>query len=149
MIKNFSVLLMMSLLVLGISFVFAADQTVQVTIGGDVVVAISPNPLDFGNVLPNSVDNAATNGPIMFDATGSNVDVTVQVSSVSGFPFADGLMFDGEEPVGKNWLLECTIQNNICTYDSASTVPTLNVPAGSAQGQNQGTITYTVTGPQP
>ena len=139
---------MFGVLVGTMSFALAIVQDLTVTVGQDIHIEILPDEVDFGIVTPGP-GKPATNGPITFNAAGSNVDVTVEVDDVQGFPFAGStLRLDGDDtPIGLFWLLECTVVNNICTYEVASTVPTLDIPLGSPQGTHEGTITYTVTGP--
>ena len=141
---------MFGILISMISFVLAAEQSVEVEVGEDIHLEITPATVDFGVVVPGP-NKPATNGPIEFDATGSNVDVHVEVTDVEGFPFEGStLLLDGDStPIGKFWDLDCVIANNICTYVVASTVPTLDVPLGTSQGTYLGTITYSVTGPAP
>ena len=131
-------------------FAFAAEQGVEVEVGEDIHLLITPETVDFGTVVPGP-NKPAENGPITFDAAGSNVDVTVAVTAVTGFPFAGStLLLDGDStPVGLSWLLDCVLVSNVCTYAVAETVPTLDVPLGASQGTYLGTITYTVTGSPP
>ncbi len=147
--KLLTTLVIASFILTGVTGVFAADQDITVTIGEDINVVISPGTVEFDTVAPGTNDNPATNGPIEFDATGSNVDVNIEVTDVMGFPFEDGLMLDGVPALGSSWDLICTIVDSLCTYTTESTVPTLNVPTGAAQGINPGTITYTITGSPP
>jgi len=142
---------MFGILISTVSFILAVDQGLEVDVGEDIHLLITPETVDFGTVVPGP-NKPATNGPITFDATGSNVDVTVTVSDVDGFPFEGStLLLDGDStPIGKSWTLECTENvEEVCEYDLASTVPTLDVPLGTSQGTHLGTITYTVTGPSP
>src|SRR3989338_7115671 len=77
-------------------FAFAAEQGVEVEVGEDIHLLITPETVDFGTVVPGP-NKPAENGPITFDADGSNVDVTVTVSDVDGFPFAGStLLLDGD-----------------------------------------------------
>ncbi len=132
------------------SSVLAVDQGLNVTIGENITLLISPDIVDFGIRVPGN-NYSALNGPITFDATGSNVNVTVTVSAVTGFPFnSTTLRLDGDPtPVGLFWLLVCKTPLTVCTYDVAGTLPTLDIPTGASQGNHLGTITYTVTGPPP
>ena len=132
------------------SSVLAVNQGLNVTIGEDIHLLINPNIVDFGTRVPGT-GYSALNGPITFDATRSNVDVTVTVSAVTGFPFDSAtLLLDGDStPVGLSWTLVCKTPLTVCTYDVASTVPTLDIPTGASQGNHVGTITYTVTGSPP
>ena len=143
-------LVMFGILISTMSFALAVDQGLTVTVGQDINLVITPSTVDFGTVVPGA-GKPAVNGPIQFDATGSNVDVTVTVSAVTGFPFAGAtLRLDGDStPVGLSWLLSCVPVSGVCTYAVASTVPTLDVPVGAPKGTHIGTITYTVTGPSP
>jgi hypothetical protein len=127
--------------------VIAEDQGLNVTISEDVVAQISPTTVEFGSVSPGSSDNAASNGPIEFNATGSNTNITIEVANVTGFPFATGLKLDAGSPVGMTWDLTCIPNGDMCTFAGDSTIPTLDVPAGAPAGNAAGTITYTITGP--
>ncbi len=128
---------------------FDGAQVVEVEIVALTLVSIAPTSLNFGSLSPGTTDNAALNGPILFDATGSNTNVNIEVASVTGFPFADGLEFDGFNPVGQDWDFICVVVNNVCTYPVQSTEPTLSIPAGAVIGEHIGTVTYTVTGSPP
>jgi hypothetical protein len=124
--------------------VLAVDQPINGTISSDIVCAIGPATVIFGPITPGTNGNAATNGPITFNATGSNVDVAVTVTSVTGSPFSTGLRLDGADPISRVFNLDCVVVSNICTYSIATTTPTLNVPKGSPAGLQTGIITYTV-----
>ncbi len=130
---------------------FAETQGVTVTIGQDIHLVISPTTVNFGSVSPGTSNNPSTNGNITFDATNSNVDVTITVASITGFPFQTGLMLDGASATGQDWTLPCVKEgeSDVCTYTMQSTVPTLNVPIAAAQATQNGVITYTVSGPTP
>ena len=128
---------------------FDGTTTVDVEIVALTLVSISPITLNFGPLTPGTTDNAALNGPILFDVTGSNTNPTIEVASVTGFPFADGLEFDGANPVGQDWNFICVVVDNICTYETQSTEPTLSIPSGAVIGERIGTVTYTVTGSPP
>ena len=74
-----------------------ADNTqgTDATVNDFITVAIAPLPtLSFGPVNSDSINNPATNGPVTFNPAGSTVDVTVEVTDVTGEPFATGLKFD-------------------------------------------------------
>ncbi len=129
---------------------FDGSQEVEVEIVQLTLASITPVSLNFGSLSPGTNDNPAVNGPIMFDATGSNTNVRVEVSAVTGFPFETGLKLDGDDtPFGKFWNLDCVENNNVCTFTPATTVPTLSIPAGAISGLKTGMITYTITGPTP
>ena len=142
---------MFGILISTVSFILADDQRLTVIIGQDIHLEITPKPVDFGTVVPGPDNPATTNGGLIeFDADGSNVDVTVTVDDVTGFPFAGATLFlDGDDPIGKSWFLECVPEDDICTYVVRSTVPTLDVPVGTSQGTYLGAITYLVTGSPP
>ncbi len=146
-------ILLTTMMMLGSIGVFAQveeDQPIIVDVGEDIHLEILPNPLDFGPVLPDTTDNPSTED-ITFDATGSNVDVHIEITDVTGAPFEDGLKIDGTDPVGQFWDLPCISDPNteICTYDLDTAEPTLDIPLGTSQGSKSGTIVYTVTGPAP
>jgi hypothetical protein len=150
--KTFILTLLLGFFVLsvfGVSGVFAVDQSLNVSIGENITVQIAPETVQFGQVAPGSNNNMATNGPIAFNATGSNVDVNIEVTNVTGFPFENGLMLDGSPALGEVWDLLCILNGGICTYAGAETVPTLDVPIGAPAGVVGGTTTYTITGPTP
>ena len=141
---------MFGILIASISFALAVEQDLEVTVGQNITLVISPGTVEFGIVAPGTTDNDADSGDITFDASGSNVDVTVAVTDVSGFPFESSTLFlDGDTPVGQSWFLECTIVNDICQYTTANTTPTLDVPVGAAQGNYVGILTYLITGSPP
>ena len=147
-IKKLFVFLMVTM-VLSIMGVVADTQDTEAIINEAVTILIEPNPLLFGPLVSGTNDNPATNGPISFDATGSNIDVTVTVDSVTGAPFDNGLKFDGLDPVGQVFLLECVVVSDVCTYTPVTTIPTLDIPVGSPVGLQSGVITYIITGPIP
>lgn len=122
------------------------SQGLNVTIGGVVVLEILPTTIEFGNVLSGSVNNPALNGPITFDASGSNTNVNVEVLSVTGFPFETGLKLDSNSPVGQFWDLICNLNGNACNFDLVEVVPTLDIPSGALGGTQSGTIEYMITG---
>lgn len=142
-------LMLISVLLFSAIGVMAVDQGLTVIIGEDVNLIITPSTVDFGTVQPGINNNPAINGPIIFDATGSNVDVNVEVTAVTGFPFEDGLMLDGAPALAQDWDLLCVLVEDVCSYTTATTVPTLDVPLSAPQGTKPGTITYTVTGSPP
>lgn len=115
------------------------EQGLNVTISGKIVLTILPRWLEFGMVQPGSTNNPALNGPIIFNATGSDDDVNVEITAVSGFPFEQGLKIDGGAPVGKLWTV-------LHSSPIKTAVPTLDIPADAESGSNQGTIEYMITG---
>ncbi|MEK6887184.1 MAG: hypothetical protein AABW88_05120 [Nanoarchaeota archaeon] len=132
-------LVMMSLLSL-----LAADQGITVTVGQDITVVINPTTVNFGSVLPDTNANGAVED-VSFDATGSNVDVNVEVTTVSGEPFTSGLKFDGTLAQGQDILLPCVLSGDLCTYVLEIVDTTLDVPDTFKKGVYPGTITYTIT----
>lgn len=118
------------------------EQDLNVTITGMVVFKILPRNLEFGFVQPGSQNNPATNGPIMLDATGSTADAMIAVTNVFGFPFEEGLKFDGQLAFGQSW----TIHQNDPILEIT---PTLDIPEDAPAGNNRGTITYTISGLPP
>jgi hypothetical protein len=147
--KILTTLVIASVLVMSSGFVLAADQGINVTIGQNITLLITPTEVDFGTVAPGTTDNAATNGPIGFDGSGSNSNMTIEVTNVTGFPFDTGLKLDGATPIGQIFNQNCLIVSNLCTYTPATTVPTLDVLIGTPQGVNNGVITYLITGSPP
>ena len=143
-------LLMTTVMMLSAIGVFADDQPVIVDVGENIHVAILPNPLDFGSILPGT-SNAQSTQDITFNAAGSNVNVHIAISDVTGVPFSDGLKIGGSSPVGQFWDLLCISDptTEICTYDLVTADPTLDIPLGTSQGSKAGAIVYTVTGPAP
>ena len=127
-----------------ISGVLAVDQGINVTISENITILITPSVVQFGAVLPGSSDNDAVEN-VSFDATGSNVDVSVEVTTVSGEPFTTGLKFDGTLAQGESYVLPCVLSGELCTYDLKTVDTTLDVPATFKKGTYPGTITYTIT----
>lgn len=142
--KKLLLFLVFGVMIAGI--VMATPQKLIVNIGDDIVIAITPDMINFSSVMPGTDDNPAINGPIKFNATGSNTNVTIEVTNVTGVPFEDGLELDGANPIGRTFHLDCVTVDYICTYSIVSTVPTLNVPKGLFKGMKEGNITYTITG---
>ncbi|MBU0760248.1 MAG: lamin tail domain-containing protein [Nanoarchaeota archaeon] len=118
------------------------EQSLLVTIAGRIVFDILPRQLNFGIVQPGSTDNPALNGPIIFNVTGSEQDVNVEITNVTGYPFEDGLRIDNNPALGSHWFIPYT-------SPIVNATPTLDVPEEAPPGQAEGTIVYTVTGPTP
>jgi hypothetical protein len=119
------------------------EQSLLVTIAGRIVFNVFPRLLDFGLVYPDTEDNPALNGPIIFDINGSESDVMVAITNVTGFPFEQGLKIDSTPWDELNpWTIPYT--SPIQTANA-----TLDVPSEASPGQAEGTITYTVTGLPP
>jgi hypothetical protein len=119
------------------------QQDLNVTIagggGGLVVFQVLPRSLEFGIVQPGSINNSALNGPIIFNTTGSNTNVTVEITEVFGSPFDIGLKIDDHSAIGSLWTI-------LTSSPIKTAVPTLNVPAQTTPGNKKGTIVYTITG---
>lgn len=147
--KKILVFLVMAsvLSVFSIGNVIAVDQSINATINGNSSILITPATVEFGAVVPGTNNNPSTSGNISFDPTGSNVDVNVEVTNVTGKPFEGGLKFDGSLAQGQDYDILCV--GNPCTYTPKVVIPTLNVPIGSRAGIKTGTITYTITGTPP
>ena len=118
------------------------QQDLNVTITGTVAFQVLPRNLEFGFVQPGSQNNPATNGPIIFNITGSTADAQVEITEVFGFPFNQGLKIDGQPATGSFWIINYTSPIQIA-------FPTLDIPEDAQPGHNQGIITYTVTGLPP
>lgn len=138
---------MFGVLLFGVGAVFAVNQPIEVTVGQDVTVLISPSTLDFGSLAAGTLNAPGSN--ITFDATGSNVNVSVSVSNVTGVPFQVGLKFNGLAPVGQMAALPCDSTSGICVYTPVSWITSLSVPIGTPAGLRSGVVTYTVSGPSP
>ncbi len=123
-------------------------QNARAVISSFTSVSITPATIDFGIVVPGSDDNPASEN-VVLDADGSNSDVNVAVTDVSGVPFDTGLMFDGALASGQDYTIDCIDSGDICTYDLRVIVPTLDVPLGIEQGEKTGVVTYTITGSTP
>ena len=145
--------LLVSALVIGflLSFgafgVIAVDQDINATIDDNLTISISPATVEFGAVSAGSSGNPASSGNISFDPAGSNVNVNVDVTNVTGKPFEGGLKFDGSLAQGQDYDILCV--GNPCTYTPKTVSPTLDVPIGSRAGIKTGTITYIITGTPP
>lgn len=123
------------------------DMNAEVDVIEDIRLSITPLTLDFG-MMRGGEANAGDD--IVFDATGSNVDVSVEVASVEGFPFADGLSLNGDDtPLGLTAFLECSPVDYICEYTPISWTTLLSIPVGTSSNMYSGTITYFVSGPAP
>ncbi len=126
---------------------FEESQIIEVDIDEDISLSISPSTLDFGVLKAGTIDNPGQN--IIFDATGSNTDVTVEVQGVTGFPFETGLKFNSLVPIGQSETLNCVVVGTACTYSSVEWTTSLTIPAGTVSMNYQGTVVYLVTGPTP
>jgi hypothetical protein len=128
---------------------FDEETLVEVEIIELSLVSISPITIDFGSLSPGTSGNPALNGPVIIDPIGSNTDVHVEVTAVTGFPFETGLLLDGSDPTSLFWDFACVEVDSICTYTPASLDPTLDIPPGAVIGPKAGTISYLITGPTP
>lgn len=133
-------LVMMSVL----PVVLGANQGVNVTIGADIRVIILPTTVNFGSVLPNTIGNPAVEN-VSFNAAGSNVNVSITVTNVTGEPFYSGLKFDELLARGKSYVLPCLLSGDLCIYTLKTVGTTLDIPATFKKGIKTGTITYTIT----
>jgi len=97
------------------------QQDLNVTITGTVAFQVLPRNLEFGFVQPGSQNNPATNGPIIFNITGSTADAQVEITEVFGFPFNQGLKIDGQPATGSFWIINYTSPIQIA-------FPTLDIP---------------------
>jgi len=143
---NLLVFLVMTML-FGVVGVMAddVDQGINVTIGTTIQVIILPTTINFGSVLPNTNNNPATEN-VSFNAAGSNINVSVAVTSVTGEPFISGLKFDNVLVQGHApYVLPCVLSGELCTYVLKTVGTTLNIPATFQKGTKTGTITYTIT----
>ena len=125
------------------------EQELNVTIAGKIVFQVTPRNLEFGLVQPNSFNNPALNGPIIFNLTGSTADANVEITQVIGFPFENGLRIDGEQALGRLWEFICQPVSGGCDFDLQTAFPTLDVPLDAPAGNNRGTIVYTIFGNSP
>lgn len=125
------------------------EQVLNATISEMISMQISPKVLEFGLIFPGTNGNAPSNGPIVFNASGSNAKVLVKVSSVEGQLFEKGLFIDGKLPTANSWTFNCIRDGSKCNYEIQSANPTLDVPLGSIAGANEGTMTYLITGSPP
>ena len=132
------------LLLFNTGFVLADNQgqDINASIGENITLFINPTTVEFGPVAPGTT---GTSNNITFNATGSNVNITIDVTSVTGEPFASGLMFDGALATSYFKSMDCVISGAICTYGILTIVPTLVVPVGSPAGTKTGVITYTIS----
>ena len=126
---------------------FENTQALETGVGPDVSLSISPATLNFGTLVAGTINNPGLD--VMFDATGSNVDVSVEVDSVVGFPYETGLKFNGANPKGQKTTLPCLLSGGVCSYTPVEWTTSLTVPTGTRAGTYSGTITYIITGPAP
>lgn len=138
-----------ALIVLNAGFGFAADSTqeVRANINQTIFVTILPSSINFGDLHTGVVDSPGPN--ITFDATGSNVNVLVAISSVEGILFNTGLKLNGLPFVPQLRALPCVVVDGICTYEIKSTTTSLSIPVGTPAGQHLGAIVYSISGPPP
>jgi len=147
------ILLLVLATALSVVGAFGSDLPTTIIVNEDITVDVGPATLDFGTVSPGTADNPSTS-PIQFDATGSNVDVTVTVNSVTG---GDSALFTNieVETSADNWVnivgalttMLCDNSGGTCAYTPVSWDARLDVPPGWPAGTSTGTIVYTISGP--
>ncbi|MEK6934556.1 MAG: hypothetical protein AABW46_01630 [Nanoarchaeota archaeon] len=147
------VLLSILVIALGSGLVFSLGLPTTIEISENITISVGPGTLDFGIVAPGTEDNPSTS-PIEFDANGSNVNVTVEVTEVTG---DDDTLFDDIEVetspdtwvniVGADVTMICDYSGGTCVFDPVSWDARLDVPEGLPAGTKAGTIVYTVSGP--
>ena len=142
--KKLLVFLVIFSVMLGmIGVAIGVPQGIEVTISPDIHVVIAPTTVNFGAVIPGDGNNAVED--VSFNATGSNVDVNVEVTIVTGDPFKDGLNFGGTLAEGQDIVLPCVHSGELCTYVLETVETTLDIPIAFQKGLKSGTITYTIT----
>ncbi len=119
-------------------------QDVEVEIDSSINVVVNPPTLNFGTIVAGTIDNPALNGPVSFDASGSNVNVRVEVTDITEGIFENGLKFDEDLALGQTFDLTCDDGSGVCAYELITTIPTLDIPTGTPRGTKTGTITYTL-----
>jgi len=123
--------------------------TQNLSISVDLVtsVQITPVTVDFGSIVPGTVNNPTINGPIRFGADNSNVDLIIVYASATGKPFDTGLKLNGKTPGNFNVTMDCIRNptNGVCAYSDESANATLDVPKGFRAGTSMGNITYIIT----
>ena len=149
--KKFTIFLMMISLMIApmvMAIITITDtQQVYIEVGQGGFFEVTPATLNFSLVAPSLTPSIGPN--VIFDVTGSNVDLNID-SSVSGDSLFNGISFidnSGPTPV-------ITQINDFSTVlTTTSQVKTFGtqiiVPIGTIPGARTGTITYTVTGPAP
>lgn len=125
--------------------VIGVDQNINAAITSVISVTISPTTLDFGSVAPGTNNKVA--GPIGFDATGSNVNVKVEVTDVTGNSLFDNIEVTtsggARNIIGATDIMPCVDTLGTCTYAILSWPTTLDVPGGFPAGPITGAIVYT------
>ncbi|MBS3075600.1 hypothetical protein J4429_04030 [Candidatus Pacearchaeota archaeon] len=138
-------LVMMSLVAMMPMVIGEPQQDLMVSVQSMTNINITPDLLNFGPVVPGTIGSVPVDKNIVFDATGSNGDITVSVSSITAGLFLNGLMLDGSSALNFTKTLVCNIDNNVCSYDKTPVVPTLNVPLGTLAGTQTGVINYLIS----
>lgn len=148
-------LVLLSSIILMSSSVIALNQNVTATVNETTIGSVTPDILDFGQVILCSQNNAK-NGPIIFSGAGSNTNVSIEFTSVTPGLF-QGISV-AQQGTNQTWIpitdhpkvnLPCVNIEGLCTYTNVLFDARLNVPCGTAPGVQSGVITYTVTGTTP
>ena len=133
----------------GVVGVSAEEQVTEVTVDSVITVDIEPDTLSFGNHLPGGP--YAMPNSIKFNASGSNVDVAVEVTDVTPGLFDVNL---DVSPLSQNtWeninafddVMECILNGDVCEYSLLALDSRLTIPQGTSAGLKTGTITYLFT----
>ncbi|MFH1591901.1 MAG: hypothetical protein ABIB47_00855 [Candidatus Woesearchaeota archaeon] len=122
---------------------FDNSNEIYVEVDPFTTVLISPSLLNFGSLIVGSINNP---GPsVTIDPTGSNTNVSVEVTDVTEFPFETGLKFNGILAEGQVFAINCVESGNMCTYTPEIITTTLDIPSGAVSKPYMGTVVYTIT----
>ena len=116
--------------------VLAVDQETNATVEADLTLTPTPNPMNFGPLMPgesNTIETTLTPGT-------SDLTVTVGVSDTIGGIFEDNLMID----IGAGFVVPETVEILIDADTPMDVDYMLDIPVGTPSGPYSATITYTV-----
>jgi hypothetical protein len=157
--KRLLVLLMMFGIMAGMLGIVGADpsQGIGFEVNPQTTVTINPPTLEFGLIVPGAAATTATNGPISFNAAGSNTDISIEFTSVDKTIF-NSIELETSPGV---WVYISTVPtitmpcnkgiDDVCNYspNPKTVAARLAVPIGTSAGTKTGSITYTITGTTP
>lgn len=148
--KKFLFFLVLASVLFGVCGVLAdtnvTTQNASVGVGTFVNVSVNPNLTDFGSTYSPAT---RTGNTLTFNPDSSNVNMTISVLNVIGEPFASWLNLDGIGWMTRQYTFICSVNaENLCTFNSITSVPTVYVTSGHRSGVWNGSIIFMVNNNQ-
>jgi len=132
--------IVLGMLITGVIGVLAVGvpQGTDVTVTADLTLTPTPDPLDFGPLIPLAFNTL----PVTLTPGTSNLVVTVSVADVLGTLFQDNLLIDLK--AGSGFEDPTTVSIDILAGTPLDVDYQLTVPIATPAGPYDGTITYSV-----